>query len=311
MLVTGGAGFLGSVITKKLLDDGHKVVVVDNLMYGSYEHIDKRAVFYPADVREVDAWSTLERFDFDIVYHFASPSSITLFKQNFSDCMNNTIQGFVSAVNFCSKKNAKLVYPSTGSLYSGVLDDQKEDIELNYDVLNEYALSKNALEKIAYAYRDNVDITAFRIFATYGENEFHKGDFASVVYMFAKDIINDKSPVIWGDGTQTRDFIYQDDVGKYVVELSYNDPVTVNLGSGVSVSFNDVIKTINEILGKNIKPIYVDKPTNYLESTKADMSFFTELYYNNKAEYKFTPFYDGVEKMIKNIIAREWIAKNE
>lgn len=301
ILVTGGAGFLGSVVTNKLLNDHHDVIVVDNLMYGDEQHIDKRAKYFCLDVRDKKTWRKLEKYQFDIVFHFASPSSIILFKQDFSDCMNNTIQGFINAVDFCSKKKIKLVYPSTGSLYSGVLEAQKEDVNLHYDVLNEYALGKNVLEKIAFAYKNDVDITAFRIFATYGENEFHKGEFASIVYLFAKDIINDKQPVIWGDGTQTRDFIYQDDVAKCIVELSLSNNTLINLGSGISVSFNDIIKIINEITDKNIKPIYVDKPINYLESTKADISFLKKLYYNDDSKYKFTSIYDGIKKMIESM----------
>ncbi len=302
MLVTGGAGFLGSVITKKLLDDGHNVTVVDNLMYSTHKYVDKRATFYDFDVRKQISWLLLQNNNFDIVYHFASPSSIILFKNDFGDCMNNTIQGFINVVDFCLKKQCKLVYPSTGSLYAGVDGVQNEDSQLSYSTLNEYALGKNALEKIAFAYKDHVDIMAFRVFATYGENEFNKGDFASVVYMFAKDILNDRQPVIWGDGTQTRDFIYQDDVAKYITELSYNHKnFVLNLGSSVSVSFNDVVKTINDIAGKNIKPIYVDRPTNYLESTKAGMSLFANMYYNDSSKYKFTAFYDGVKKMMEHI----------
>lgn len=303
MLVTGGAGFLGSVIAKKLLDDGHEVWVLDNLMYGGLINILglNGVEFLEHDVREKATWDNLLEFGFDIVYHFASPSSITLFKEDFNDCAQNTMQGFLNALDFCYKTGAKLVYPSTGSLYSGV-KDQHEFATIQYQNLNEYAKCKYNLELMSLSYHDKVDTLAFRIFATYGENERHKGRFASVVHMFARDILQDKSPVIWGDGNQTRDFIYQDDIAKLVTDLSYdNKRLKVNLGSGVSVSFNEIVKIINEITGKNIVPEYVDKPLNYLETTCANMSLLKEHYYNIDKELEITSLRAGITKMLENI----------
>ena len=106
----------------------------------------------------------------------------------------------------------------------------------------------------------------------------HKGSFASPVTLFLKSMIKAERPIVYGDGSQTRDFIYVSDIIDTLLNLAQSDfSGIINVGSGVSRSFRDVIALINQMLGTNIEPEYVGRPSNYLENTLADISAMRKL----------------------------------
>jgi len=122
-------------------------------------------------------------------------------------------------------------------------------------------------------------ITVLRIFAGYGPGEDHKGYYASPITLFLKAIANNERPTIFGDGSQTRDFVYIDDIMKAMIKAVENPFAgTVNVGSGVLHSFNDVASILNRKLDKRIEPTYVPKPHNYLERTLADVTRMKTVY---------------------------------
>lgn len=101
-----------------------------------------------------------------------------------------------------------------------------------------------------------------------GIGEEHKGEYASIVYQWCKQMKNGERPVIWGDGTQTRDFIYIDDVIDNILELvDKKEEGIFEIGTGVNTSLNEVVATINKVLGTNIEPIYIPKPDSYIQDT--------------------------------------------
>lgn len=127
-------------------------------------------------------------------------------------------------------------------------------------------------------YDNNLDYVAMRIFAGFGPEENHKGEIASVVTLFLNKILNNESPIIWGDGSQTRDFVWIEDIVDALINVTFKDFTGIlNVGSGKSISFNEVVKLINKALGKNIKPLYVKKPVNYLENTKSDITLLKKI----------------------------------
>ena len=140
--------------------------------------------------------------------------------------------------------------------------------------MNLYGIAKLTCEKIAEYYIDKVRSVGLRIFAGYGPGEEHKGRIASPITIFLNSIINDESPIVYGNGTQRRDFVYIDDIVEALIRSAEkkNVPPIINVGSGRSYTFNEVINLINKLLGKNIKPRYVPKPSKYLEATQADIS---------------------------------------
>lgn len=241
ILLTGSHGFIGSKLYGELIIRGADV----------YQ--------FPGDVRrwtDFSAYALSTRFDY--VFHFGSPSSQVLFKRNPGYCIDVTINGFLNVAKLALNTGAKLIYPSTGLLSQG-----KE---------NEYARCKKILEDIHLGM--NLDAIGLRIFAGYGVGEAHKRDYASVIYLFIRDILRGRSPMIYGSGNQKRDFIYIDDLVRAILILAEEaDEKIIDVGSGDPTSFNEIIKTINSVLGKNIKPDYKHyAPENYVESTKAEVS---------------------------------------
>lgn len=185
------------------------------------------------------------------VYFFDSPSSIVLFNENMDMCMRKTLNDFIEVLGYCRDHNLYLVFPSSATV-------------INKNTA--YARCKAACEELYYAY--GIPALGLRIAAGYGPAEAHKGSHASVIYQWTKGMLKGERPVIYGDGTQTRDFIYQDDLIDAIKELSDNHITGIHeIGTGINTSFNDVVKTINAVLGTKIEPIYVPKPKQYVQDT--------------------------------------------
>jgi len=196
-------------------------------------------------------WKTYPtmRPDVDYVFLFGSPSSDHWFHYALGYSLQETIGNFISAAEYCRENNIKLIYPSSGTIYEGTTP---------------YAKCKRILDIITTMYGEH--ILGLRIFAGYGIGEAHKREYASIIYKFAKAMKRGERPVIWGDGTQTRDFIYIDDIINAIIK--YKDVEGfLDVGTGISTSFNTIVKIINEKLGTHIEPLYKEKPDFYVEHT--------------------------------------------
>jgi len=211
------------------------------------------------------------RKDVDCVFLFGSPSSNILYNEDLSGCIQETLTSFLHAIEFCKQNNIKLVYPSSATVY------QKA---------NNYAHTKAALEEIQSAY--GTDVLGLRIAAGYGPTEAHKGDYASVVYQFCQLIKNDESPVIFGDGKQTRDFVFIDDIVDTIL-LSLDKKGQIDIRTGIETSMNRLVEIINQKLNKNISPTYVKIPNNYVTSTIGGAPIET-----------FVSIEQGIERILKN-----------
>ena len=297
-IVSGGSGFLGQGVVKKLLDEGAEVWVIDNFSYGaSRKNLDKRAKLIFGDVRDEKVFKKLPSKKFDYFFHFAAPSSAVLFKKNPEGCFDITIKGFINAINYCAKRKIRLIYPSSAKVYMGRKTPFSEKDRIKKEFLDEYARAKLAEEEIAFAYKDICDSLGLRIFAGFGPSEKHKDEFASVVSLFSKDLIRGKKPVVWGDGNQARDFIYEEEITEIILTLAQKakEPI-VNVGTGKKVSYNYLIKTINNILGKKIKPKYV-RSKLFLGDTQADTGLLRKYY----PKFKWS-FEEGVKAVVESLL---------
>jgi len=275
VLVTGGAGFIGSSIAKRLLQEKAEVVVLDNFSEGRRGKIPKGCTVVEADVRDKGAFEKVGPVDY--VFTLAAPSSIVLFNKQPIDCFEITVSGLLNVLEWAAATEVKkVVYPTSGSVYGTAPVPQSEDDVVH--PMNLYGVAKLACEHIARIYSGKIKVVGLRIFAGYGPGEEHKGEFASPVTLFLNSIIKDERPVVYGDGTQSRDFVYIDDVVDAILKVAKTDATGVlNVGSGKAHSFNEVIKCINKSLKKNIKPLYVNKPTSYLERTLANTKKATDV----------------------------------
>lgn len=280
VLVTGGAGFIGSHLTRRLTTLNADVIVLDNFSSGLKENLS----FYSGELVESNVidGSVFNEIngDIDYVFHFGAPSSVILFNKDPVSCFNETCSGFLNIINFAIKKNVKkIVFPSSGSVYGSVSPPQSE--KDTPAPLNIYGLAKLTCEHIAQFYSPQIRSVGLRIFAGYGPGESHKGEISSPVTLFLRSLLKNQKPVVYGNGLQRRDFVYIDDIVEAILKSAQNamfeNPFQiVNVGSGRSYSFNETIALINEFLGTNIETVFTSKPATYLERTLADTTFLRE-----------------------------------
>lgn len=265
--LTGADGFLGSALAKGLRDQGAIVKVISG------------------DIRDPETFNRVVDYTMDYLFHFAAPSSQILFKRQSLYSADVTLNGFINAAMICKQNGVKLIYPSTGLLSQGDT--------------NEYARCKKLCEDIHLG--ENVDAIGIRVFATYGPSEGHKRDYASVPYLFIRDMVNGKRPIIYGDGRQVRDFIYIDDTVEGILRIAEEatEPI-IDLGFGKQTSFIRLIRIANEHLNMAIEPIFVDKPVDYVEKTSADLSIMKRYY---------QPLI-GIDEGIGRIVANEKSHRN-
>lgn len=278
ILVTGATGFIGSNIIRSLVDK-NEVTGIDSFEYSdrkSTADIQKSINFIEGDVSKWDTFKKVPK-DIDCIFHFGAPSSIILYNDNLRLCYNETVNGALNVFQFAKESNVgKLVQPSSGSIYAGNKLPHSESV---YPVpMNSYAAAKMACEGIAAFYSGSVKSVSLRIFAGYGYREEKKGRFASVVYLFMKEMMSGKAPMVMGNGEQERDFVFIEDVvGAAVKAAGVDYTGIVNVGTGNPTSFNSLIKTIADVTGKDVKPQYIPKANAYVERLKADTTLMRKV----------------------------------
>jgi len=273
-LVTGAAGFIGSNLCKHLLSQGHDVTGMDNLSLGVKSNLPEheRFSFFPFSCQWVDTTR-----DFDGVFHLAACSSAPMFAEHPSVCMHQNISGFNAVAEHCSKHKIPLVYASTSSMMeNGVVPVPKTF----------YELSKFVNEESAKVYSNERGLRSIglRFFSVYGPNELHKGPYANLATQFLKSVLRKEPVTIYGDGSQTRDFVFVDDVVAALAlsmeQLSAGpDGGGVSrfysVGTGYSYSLTELVKAIEGVTQKRCKVNHVINPIkNYVFNTLADSRQF-------------------------------------
>ena len=269
VLVTGGCGFIGSNLVERLIEEGHKVTVFDDLSTGSLKNIEGLNVkFFNEPYEKIP--TLVERTD--EIFHLGIPSSSPMYKRN-PYLVGKAINDALTIFEYAKQNKCKVVYASTSSLYNGNPVPYKEDMPIY--VTDYYTECRYAIERLAKLYNRlyGVKSVGLRLFSVYGPKEQHKGEYANIVSQFLWLIQRGEPPIIFGDGTQTRDFIHVKDVVEAFMlsaekEFDYE---IFNVGTGVAYSFNEVVDLINRLLDKSVKPIYRPNPIkNYVYRTLAD-----------------------------------------
>jgi UDP-glucose 4-epimerase len=276
ILVTGGAGFIGSALVNKLCCGNSSVVVLDDFSVGMKDNLNSQCDVLESNVVN-DVWMSEVR-DVNYILHFAAPSSVVLFKKSPSKCLTETIVGTLNVFEYAKQHEVeKVIYPSSSSVYGNTPLPQSEDTPTL--PTNLYGVAKLACEHIARLYSDSVPSVGLRIFAGYGPGEAHKKEIASVITLFMKAIAENSRPIIFGDGTQSRDFVYIDDIVEVVLKsMESSFTGIVNVGSGASKTFGEIVSLINNMLGRNVSPLYTKKPKQYFEHTLGDIKKMREAF---------------------------------
>lgn len=299
-LVIGGCGFIGSHLVRKLINLKKDVVIIDNLLtgYNSYERIRpirekiQNAFFMDINTTELPKVDNLEG-----IYHLGNPSSTIYYRKN-NLLTAYTTEGNIRVLKYAIENNCKVVFASTSSLYSrcDTFPSKETDVILPNDF---YAETKLYCERLAKIYNETegLSFVGLRLFSVYGEMEEYKGTTANLVSQFIISAIKNERPYIWGDGTQTRDFIYVWDVCDAFIKSmeSKLDYAILNIGTGKETSLNELWRIIQSKTNCNLEPIYEPiSLKNYVRRTYADISLA-------KQTIGFNPKYtleEGIEKII-------------
>jgi len=274
VLVTGGAGFIGSNLANRLAAD-NDVIAVDDTYLGTPANLDPAVEFHESSVLE-DGFPV----DVDVVFHLAALSSRNMHENDPQRGCRVNVEGFINTVERARKAGCDtVVYASTSSIYGSRTDPSP--VEMDVEAHTAYEASKLARERYAEYYANHHDMAMaglrfFSVYQGFGGNEQHKGEYANTIAQFADAIANDTPPELFGDGSQTRDFTHVEDVAR-ACELAADHELTgvYNVGTEEAYSFNEMVAMINDALGTDIDPEYIECPFDgYVHDTMANYSNF-------------------------------------
>lgn len=267
--VTGGAGFIGSNLVERLSREA-RVTVLDNLHTGSQDNLKnatKGVSFIKGDSENLEDVKVKPSTIFHLGIYSASP----MYREN-PRLVGKVINGMISILELARKSDASVVFASTSSIYNGIKPPHREDVIPM--VTDFYTEARIGAERISELYNKlyGINVQAMRFFSVYGYHEDQKKGYANLATQFLKDMMVGKSPVIYGDGAQRRDFVFVDDVVDALILASSQKGFNVfNVGYGKNYSLLELVDKINQLLGSNVKPKFVEMPVkNYVMETLAD-----------------------------------------
>ncbi|WP_196599576.1 NAD-dependent epimerase/dehydratase family protein [Pectinatus frisingensis] len=277
VLVTGGAGFIGSHLVPYLLNKNYDVVVLDNLDGGKRDNVPSDAKFLQMDVCSPKLLAVMQQEKFDAIVHLAGQTTVTdSIKSPLQDEQIN-INGTVNLLGAAVKTGAaRIIFSSTAAVYG---DNDNLPLQENEIVrpLSFYGLSKVTAEKYIRLYNTyfGLDHVIFRFANVYGERQGDGGE-GGVISVFARQIAGGKTISIFGDGTQTRDFIYAGDIAAGIECALRTDKVndTYNLSMKTETSLNSLVNIFRKTSAQNLKVNYKDRQQgdiyrSILDNTKA------------------------------------------
>jgi UDP-glucose 4-epimerase len=259
-LVTGGAGFIGTALTNRLVRDGHQVRVLDDLSAGDPSGLHPDALFTRGDVRDrPKLWTLLQRAD--CVFHLAarvSTQESVLYPREYNDVNVGGTVCLAEAIRDAGVR--RVVFTSSATVYGPQPDQPVSETSWPNPTIP-YAVSKLAAELYLFALGElnGIDTIALRIFNAYGPGQRIPPAHAPVVPAFTKNVLTGASIVVHGDGRQTRDFVYVDDVVDALVAAASAPAVhgaIINIGSGAETSINDLISTLGWAAQRQPEVIY-------------------------------------------------------
>ena len=309
-LVTGGAGFIGSNLVEALLNKGYVVRVLDNLSQGKQENIDlfsgnKNYMCIHGDIRDFETCLTVTE-EVDYVLHQAAWGSVPRSIEQPVLYEEINIQGTLNMLE-ASRRNEvkKFVYASSSSVYGDEPNLPKKEGKEG-ELLSPYALTKKVNEEYAKLYTRlyGLDTYGLRYFNVFGRRQDFNGAYAAVIPKFIKQLLNDEAPTIYGDGQQSRDFTYIENVIEANLKAckASSDVAgeVFNIAYGGRETLEAVYVSLCQSLRKKIKPIYADERTGDIKHSHADIQ-------KAKEQLDYSPDWD-FERGIKAAI--EWYKEN-
>ena len=296
IIITGGAGFIGSHITDLLLKNQHEILIVDNLSTGKVERIPQGVGLAVADVRNFDEIKKVfDEYKPDAIYHLAAQIDVqTSINDPAADATTNTIGGINVLNAAVSCKAKKIIYASSAAVYG---EPEYLGIDEKHTVcpMSPYGITKHTLEHYLAIYKEiyGLDYTVLRFANVYGPRQEAKGE-GGVVSVFTERLLKNIEARIFGDGTFTRDFVCVYDIAQAnFLALTKGSGEIFNIGTGIPTSVNELYAVIKEACNSNLDPIYApmrqgDIPHSYFNISKAREILGYEPKYSLKEGLKAT-----------------------
>ena len=260
-LVTGGAGFIGSHLVDYLINEGHEVVVIDDLSSGYIENVNKKAKLIKKDLIEIDLKGNLLR-DIDIVYHFAAfpAEGLSLFMPYYTAQKN--YMAFLKLLTSCINYKLKtFVFASSVAVY-GNNPKVPFDESCPRMPVDPYGVSKAICEQLLEIYGEEYgfNYVILRLHNVYGIRQNLADPYRNVLGIWINMILNGRAPFIYGDGDQTRALTYIDDIVPYIAKSAFAENCykeVINLGGGIAYKLKDVCQMLLDTLGVKLNPIHL------------------------------------------------------
>lgn len=275
ILVTGGAGFIASHVSDRLLSLGQQVSIVDDLSTGKRENLPEAAKFYELDLRDPALDGVFETEKPDVVIHHAAHANVTESVRDPRHDAAVNIGGSLNLFECCIRhRTGRVVYASTGGALYGEACYIPADEAHPIDPVSPYGVSKHAVEQYLYSFKENrgLDYVVLRYPNVYGPRQDPHGE-AGVVAIFSLQLLTGKRPVIFGNGSKTRDYCYVSDiVDANILALNSPSGAIYNLGRGIETTDLEVFQTVQEIVGSNVEPLFAEMRPGEVQHIALDAS---------------------------------------
>ncbi|MCE9589548.1 MAG: NAD-dependent epimerase/dehydratase family protein [Planctomycetes bacterium] len=311
ILVTGGAGFIGSNLVRHLQDDDPqaRLLVIDDFRTGTFNNLVSegengwafRGEVIARALGELDLYSLIDDFEPDVIFHEASITDTTVADQ--AKMISDNVEPFETLVNIAVEDGVRLVWASSAATYgtraNGAAQSRRPfELDDAGAPANVYGFSKWVMENVArQALEQNPEahLVGLRYFNVFGPGEQAKGHMASMIYKLALQMLEGKNPRVFRDGSQARDHVHVHDVVSATIAASA-DGVTsgvYNVGAGKATTFNQVIDALNEALGTKLPAEYFENPYPFTQDyTCADIS-------RTRSNLKWSPRFDPRQAIIE------------
>ncbi|AJF60882.1 TPA: NAD-dependent epimerase/dehydratase family protein [Candidatus Woesearchaeota archaeon] len=270
ILVTGGAGFIGSHVVDALIEKGHNVVVIDNLSSGSRENLNPNAVLYEMDVEDKRVGEVFERHKFDIVNHHAAQANVNISVENPVLDAKSNILGLVNLLENSIKYNVrKFINISSGGAIYGDDAELPTKESSKKDPKSPYGISKFTGELFLqfYSRTYGLDYVSLRYSNVYGPRQKE-----GVISIFISKMLNGEQPRIYGTGNQTRDYIYVKDVVSANLLAMEKGEGEINIGMSSETSVNELFTLVKKIIGYTGGAEYLDEKPGEIIRSRLDIT---------------------------------------
>ena len=280
IIVTGGAGFIGSWVCEAYISEGHEVLVIDNLSTGSEDNIPPEAEFIECDVRNPEELEkAFHQFRPEIVNHHAAQINVRDSVEDPRFDAEVNIGGSLNVLRLCAEhKTEKFIFSSTGGALYGEPDKLPADESTPALPLSPYGISKLATENYVRYHSKNHGFghVILRYANVYGERQNPGGE-AGVVGIFCENILSGKPCLIFGDGEQTRDYVHVSDVSQVnLLATSLKEEGTFNIGTSIESSVNHIVRILGEVTKTEFKIVHEKERPGEVRRINLDCSLAAE-----------------------------------